>query len=132
MSTYRAQVILGADGEPRLGIGSAEAAEILGIHELSVSRLVRRGILRKSAPHQRIGLDRADVERLALERYACKDHPYWTTTAGAAEILGVTQRRVRQLVHRGFLPAVQHEGRWYFRRHQVAVIANARESRKLA
>jgi len=120
------------EGAPRLGISGAEAAAILGIHELSVSRLVGRGILPKSVPHRKIGLDRADVERLALERYAHKDHPYWTTTAGAAEILGVTPNRVRQLVERGFLPAVQHKGRWYFRRHQVEVIANARESRRLS
>jgi Helix-turn-helix domain len=111
------------EGEPRIGISGAEAAEILGIHELSVSRLVGRGILRKTVPHRKIGLERADVERLALKRYAHKDHPYWTTTAGAAEILGVTANRVRQLVVRGFLLAVRHEGRWYFRRHQVEVIA---------
>lgn len=99
-------------GEHRIGISGAEAAEIVGIHELSVSRLVGRGILRKTVPHLKIGLDRADVERVALERYADKDHPYWTTTAGAAEILGVTANRVRQPVDRGFLPAVRHDGRW--------------------
>lgn len=38
------------EGEPRIGISGAEAAEILGIHELSVSRLVGRGILRKTGP----------------------------------------------------------------------------------
>ena len=114
------------------GISGREAAEILGIHQLSVSRLVSRGVLRKAVPHRRIGLVRADVEQLALERYAHRDHPYWTTTAGAAEILAVTANRVRQLVDRGFLPAVMHEGRCFYRRHQVQVIANARESRKLA
>jgi hypothetical protein len=81
------------EAAPRIGMSGAEAAEILGIHELSVSRLVGRGILRKAIPHRKIGLDRADVERLALERYAHKGHPYWTTTAGAAEILGVTVNR---------------------------------------
>ena len=53
-------------------------------------------------------------------------------TAGVAEILGVTPNRVRQLVDRGFLPAVRHDGRWFFRRHQVEVIANARELRRFA
>jgi hypothetical protein len=43
----------------------------------------------------------------------------------------VTSNRVRQLVDRGFLPVVQHQGRWYLRRHQVEVIANARESRRV-
>jgi hypothetical protein len=58
-------------GEPPIGgISGREAAEILGIHELGVSRLVSRRILRKAVPHRRIGLDRADVEQLALERYA--------------------------------------------------------------
>ena len=117
------------DEGPARGISGREAAEILGIHELSVSRLVSRGVLRKAVPHRRIGLDRADVEQLALERYAHRDHPYWTTTSGAAEILGVTPNRVRQLVDRGFLPALQHMGRWYLRRQQVEVIANARELR---
>ena len=57
-------------GEHRIGISGTEVAEILGVHELSVSRLVGRGILRKTVPHLKIGLDRADVERVALERYA--------------------------------------------------------------
>ena len=56
----------------------------------------------------------------------------WLNTTAAAEILGVSPRRVRQLVERGFLPAVRRGRRSYcYRRAQVEVIANARESRKL-
>ena len=119
------------EGEPRIGISGAEAAEILGIHELSVSRLVGRGILRKAIPHRKIGLDRADVERLALERYARRDHRYWTTTAGAAEILGVTANRVRQLVDRGSCRRFATTVAGTSGGIRVEVIANARESRKL-
>ncbi|QWZ09735.1 helix-turn-helix domain-containing protein [Nocardioides panacis] len=112
------------------GISGAEAADILGIAELSVSRLVHSGVLRKAVRGQRHGLERAEVERLALERWR-PGRPYWVTALDAADILGVTRRRVTQLAERGFLPAVQHEGRWLFRRHQVEVVANAREARKL-
>lgn len=71
---------------PEDGISGAEAAEILGIQELSVSRLVSQGVLPKAVRRQKYGLDRADVERLALERYRA-GHPYWCTSGGAAEIL---------------------------------------------
>ena len=46
-------------------------------------------------------------------------------------MLGVTPNRVRQLVQRGFIPVVEHDGRRYFRRRQIEVVANARESRKV-
>jgi predicted site-specific integrase-resolvase len=115
---------------PEDGISGAEAAEILGIRELSVSRLVTQGVLTKAVRGQKYGLERTDVERLALKRYR-PGHPYWCTSGGAAEILGVSVTRVHQLVDRGFVPAVQHAGRWYFRRHQLEVIANARDARKL-
>lgn len=114
--------------EPLLGISGAEAAEILGMHELSVARLVMRGVLRKPAKGARRALDRAEVERLALERYR-PGHPYWLTTPEAADVLGVTRARVHQLVTAGRLPYVEHGGRHYFRRPQVEVIANARHAR---
>jgi len=115
---------------PILGVSGKEAANILGIRELSVARLVSQGVIPKTAKHARFALDRSDVERVALERYQA-GHRYWLSTREAAEVLGVGTTRVLQLVDRGFLPAVKHEGRWNFRRHQVEVIANARESRKL-
>ena len=62
---------------------------------------------------------------------APREDDQWITSAEVAEILGVTQHRVRQLVARGLLPAVHHQGRWYFRHQQVEVVANAREARKL-
>ena len=85
------------------GISGAEAAEILGIQELSPSRLVSQGVLPKAVRGQKFGLERADVERVALHRYR-PGHPYWCTSGGAAEILGVSVARVHQLVDPGLRP----------------------------
>jgi hypothetical protein len=46
---------------PVLGFSGAEAAEILGIRETSVARLVRRGLLHKPSKYARNGLDLARV-----------------------------------------------------------------------
>ena len=87
----------------------------------------------KATKYANAALDRDDVEQLSLARLKRGTlHPYWATAVEAAEILGVTPRRVTQLVHKGFIPAVQHRGRWYFRRHQLEVVANARAARHWA
>jgi hypothetical protein len=43
----------------------------------------------------------------------------WIGTLEAGQILGVNRSRVKQLVAREFLPAVKHNGRLYYRRHQI-------------
>lgn len=48
---------------PILGLSGAEAARILGVHELSVVRLVRQGVLHKPVKRQQSALDRAEVEQ---------------------------------------------------------------------
>jgi hypothetical protein len=48
------------------GISGKETGRILGIRELSVSRLVNQGVLPKAVRGQTFRLDRADVERVAL------------------------------------------------------------------
>jgi DNA-directed RNA polymerase specialized sigma24 family protein len=53
---------------PIQGLTLAEAAEILGLAETSVPRLVRQGRLHRPTRWMRRGLDRAEVEALALER----------------------------------------------------------------
>jgi excisionase family DNA binding protein len=113
------------------GISGAEPAQILGLaSEFSVYRLVSQGVLPKARKYAKRGLDQADVERVALDRWK-PGHSYFATTTEAAELLGVTRNRVQQLVDRGFLPAIRHDGRWFFRRHQVEVVVNAREARRL-
>ena len=56
-------------------------------------------------------------------------HPYFLTAPEAAEVFGVTPKRVHQLVAKGFLPVVEHDGRRLFRRPQLEVVANARRTR---
>lgn len=54
----------------------------------------------------------------------------WISTSEAAEILHVTDVRVRQLVDAGRLPAERDDlGHYRYRRAQVEVIANARDAR---
>jgi excisionase family DNA binding protein len=53
----------------------------------------------------------------------------WLTTDAVADVLGVSQTRVRQLVHKGYLPAVNWQGHYFFGRPQVEVVANARDAR---
>jgi len=126
--TYMLRADPDPDPDPPVdGISGKEAGRILGIRELSVSRLVNQGVLPKTVRGQRFGLDRADVERVALERFRAP-HPYWCTAGDAAKILGVDVTRVLQLVDQGLVPAVQHTGRWYFRRHQLEVIASTPEA----
>jgi hypothetical protein len=114
---------------PILGLTNAEAAEILGMKEVSVARLVL-GKIPKSVRYQRNGLDRDVVERLSVARYK-PGHPYWVTGREAASILGLSPARVLQLRQEDRLPVVVHKGRHYYRRPQLEVIANAREARLL-
>jgi hypothetical protein len=118
-------------GGPSTASAAAKAADILGMaNESSVYRLAATGGLTKPK-HARHAFDRDQVEQVALQRYR-RGHRYWASTSGAAAILGVTTNRVRQLGQRGVLPAVNRDGRHYFRRHRVEVIANARDARKVS
>jgi hypothetical protein len=80
--------------------------------------------------YQHRGLDRGDVERLSLDRYK-PDRPYWITEREAPRILGISRARVFQLRRSDRLPVVEHNGRHYYRRAQIEVLANARASRCL-
>ena len=68
------------------GISAAEAAQILGVHELSVALLVRQCVLHKPARRQQFALDRDEVERLALERFK-PGAPYRLTSVEAGQVL---------------------------------------------
>jgi len=59
-------------------------------------------------------------------------HPYWATSQEAAVELGVSYSNVPLMMMAGRLPyETAANGRRYLRRHQLEVIANARETRLL-
>jgi hypothetical protein len=120
-----------SDERPVLGLPGSEAAEILGLSgELYVYHLIAHGRIPEARNHAERGLDRDDVEQASLQRLRPgRRHPYWATSGEVADLLGITQKRVHQLVGAERLPAVRHAGRWYFRRHQIEVVANALAAR---
>ena len=113
---------------PNQGLSAAEAASILGVRASTVHQWVAKGVLPKAVKWQRYGLDRVDVENLALQRYT-PGHPWLATNREAAQMLGVSRERVKQLVDAGRLPCLEYRGHRYFRRQQIQVIANARNAR---
>jgi excisionase family DNA binding protein len=119
-----------ASGDAAPGLTAAEAADIIGVTRQTVYKLVHSGELPKARKNQRAGLDRVAVEQAGLARVPARGgHPYFLTANEAAEVLGVTPKRVHQLAERGRLPVVEHDGRRLFRRPQLEVVANARRAR---
>ena len=101
----------------------AEAAHILGMLPWQAELVLG---------HIKYDLDA--VEDVAQSRYRPGAHrhdrfSYWVGTAQAAEILGLSTARVKQLCAAGKIPYVFHRsGARLMRRHQVEVLANAREA----
>jgi len=115
-------------------ITAAEAAEILGVTLQTVYDYASRNRLpRRALSHVRRAYDHAEVEALFLSRLRRvhhEPHPYWATTEEAAAVLGVSKSTVPQMMMSGRLPyETAPNGRRYVRRHQLEVIANARDSR---
>ena len=116
--------------EPIPGLTAKEAAVILDVTPRYVDRLVSDGKLPKAVRHAKAGLDRDVVEQVSLDRMRPGwPHGYWATSREAAEVLDLTRKQAGVLASLGQVPAVQHRGRWYFRRHQLEVVANARAAR---
>ena len=119
--------------EPIPGLSAKEAAVILDVTPRYVDRLVSDGKLPKAVRHAKAGLDRDVVEQVSLDRMRPgRAHSYWATSREAAEVLDLTRRQVSNLAIAGQVPAVAHQSRWYFRRSQLAVVANARDARRWA
>ena len=121
---------------PTDALTTIEAARILGVSVNTVRRLVAGGTLAATgAKWGNAQLSRAEVETLALARWIRRPRTadlYWTDTAGAARLLGVTPGRVRQLCEAGRLPfEVTANGARVFRREQLRTVGNARLSRRL-
>ena len=116
-----------------MGLTAAEAAEILGMNTQSVYRLIHEGKLPKQAKYKNAGLRLEDVELASLERLRTRQrHPYWAGLQEVADVLCLSRTRVRLLAALGRVPSVRHRGRWWFRRAQIEVVANARKARRWA
>lgn len=112
-------------------ITRGEAAEILGRSPRTVSRLVDNGTIPRIYEAYRAYLSREVVEAVALSRWARRDHKpggYWATATEAAEVLGVSQARVGQLVTGGRLPELRAPTRRrLYRRAQIESSATHEE-----
>jgi len=112
-------------------ISAAQAAEILEVDVQQVYNLASRGTLDRHAPtYARLTYDLDEIETRSLSRlkYHAAGHPYWANVSEVAAYLGVVQSRVRQLLDQERMPYVTApNGRRYVRRHQLEVVANARD-----
>lgn len=97
-----------------------QAARLLGMSEVSVTRFRREGLLVRLPGHP--SYSRSDVE-------AFRDNP-WINGRQAAEVLGVSRARVSELARDGRLPThLTASGRRMYRLRQLEVVANARDVR---
>lgn len=98
----------------------AEAAQLLGLSEIRVTRLRREGLLTKLDGYP--SYSRSDVE-------AFIDNP-WINGRQAAVILGVSYSRVSQLAAAEKVPVhYTASGRRVYRLQQLEVVAHARNRR---
>ena len=115
-------------------ITAAEVAEILDMRLNSVYDATSRGRIPRHAPgHVRRAYDHAEIEALSLSRLRKvrhKRHAYRATAHEAAAVLGVSYSNVPLMMLSDRLPfETAANGRRYVRRHQLQVIANARETK---
>lgn len=113
-----------------------EAARILAVHVGTVDRLIRRDVLSPARRFATAQLSREQVEHVALTTRPVRklvdgDTSYWVALAGAAQLLGRSEKRVQQLRGAGRLPFEVHAptGWRLDRRGQLEVIGNAHRGR---
>lgn len=97
-----------------------EAATLLGLSSMRVTRLRREGLLTKLDGYP--SYSRADVQEFI-------DNP-WLNGVQAAMVLEVSHARVSQLADAEKIPVhVTPSGRRMYRQRQLEVVANARRAR---
>ena len=113
-----------------------EAAHILGLPPADARPLLQAEGL--TGPRtSKVKATNQRIEEIALRHYRWRRHThdpdsYWVTASQAAEIVGVSIQRVKQLLDKDFLPYVTHKsGARLMRREQLEIVANARLSRRL-
>ena len=70
-------------------------AEIIGIIEFSVTRLIPQGKLLKDIRHAKRGLALEDIKAASFERWTGQGYPYWATT----QEVGPTSRAKTRQMH---------------------------------
>lgn len=106
-----------------------EATHVLGCLPTALRRHVANGSLRQVAGQAKCNLLRAEVEELAMKVYDWRKRfadplAYWVPAQRAADILGVSQARLRGLTDSGRIPSAVHsDGTRLFRRQQLESIA---------
>ena len=79
-------------------------------------------------PYTLEALDDAAMEHYQPPAHREDPYSYWLTSAQAAKVLGISVARLKQLATADRVPYVVHRsGQRLMRRHQLEVIANARD-----
>lgn len=125
-----------------------QAADLLGVHESAVPKMVRRGDLKPRAG-ERPSLSRSQVLELASARAAAAaererqrvarrkrgprppddDHD-WVLEPVAAAVLGCTAIALKGRAARGQVPYVVHDQRRWFRLDHLELLVRARVARE--
>ena len=104
-------------------ITHAEGAQILGVKQGTIRRLIRDGALHR-VPGQHPSLSKAEVEEQARNPRQSE----WINGTEAAKILNVSTTRAWQLALGDLIPwEYSVTGRRHYRRSQIEVISRARQ-----
>jgi len=99
-----------------------DAAHMLGMLPWQAERILGPG------PYTLEALDDAAMEHYQPPAHRQDSYSYWLTSAQAAKVLGISVARLKQLATTDRVPYVVHRsGQRLMRRHQLEVIANARD-----
>jgi hypothetical protein len=103
-----------------------DAAHVLGMLPWEAEEILGAG------PYELHVVEKAALEHYRTHAHARDPYSYWVTTTQAAALPGISDVRVKQLLNGEKIPFERHRsGKRLMRRHQVDVIGNARQSRKL-
>jgi hypothetical protein len=99
-----------------------DAAHMLGMLPWQAERILGAG------PYTLEALDVAAMEHYQPTAHREDPYSYWLTIAQAAGVLGLSVARLKQLATADRVPYIVHRsGQRLMRRHQLEVIANARD-----
>ncbi|MGB3763717.1 MAG: helix-turn-helix domain-containing protein [Ornithinimicrobium sp.] len=86
--------------------------------------------VRRSALADQARLEREQQQAQLKQRQPPDDGHMWLSVSSTAAIAGLHRTRVNQLIKAGKLPALHRGNRWWIRRQDAEVFANARRFRQ--